>query len=232
MQRNNNHIIVIGIVLILLMLTYNMAMASGCTQEETGIWACIWTWLSMQNNSAGMQAVAGITQAVAAVITFFIMWQLGTTQNNISRQQMVISRIDKRYEFYRNLMDVITRGREDHPQYWSLKSDGYSVVVADYINSVSNILYVELEQLRKKIPFFFFSDESSSELTSLLETMLNDLVKIKKLHLEMLAEIDDSGHSNLSSLDDKINKAKKDATATYNKIDEVIQSEISLKNFK
>lgn len=83
MQRNNNHIIVIGIVLILLMLTYNTAMSSGGAQESTGIWA----WLNASNNAGAVQAIGNILQVIAAVLTFGAMVYLGYKQYNLSKQQ-------------------------------------------------------------------------------------------------------------------------------------------------
>lgn len=110
MQRNNNHIIIIGIMIILLVLTYNMALASDGSQESTGT---IMGWLTDSNNSSAVQAIGSIAQVIAAILTLGVMLYLGYKQNKISKKQIEISKAlslyEKKYKVYMELIKLLNK---------------------------------------------------------------------------------------------------------------------------
>lgn len=109
MQRNNNHIIIIGIVLILLMLTYNMAITpniSAAVDTEKSIVS----WI----------------QAFIAMLALFLSVYNMRQQKKATERQLNLSLYEKRYEIYTTVMKFIidVKKVQSHESFQELKRKG------------------------------------------------------------------------------------------------------------
>jgi hypothetical protein len=180
MQRNNNHIIVIGIVIVLLMLTYNMAIASsGSSQKSTEIISANWVWF---NASAGaIQAIAGITQAVAAIITFFLMWRLGKEQTRINTMK---GKQDIYDDLIKAIEDCTSAGRMIFLFGGKSLETPIVIKVDSPIIKFRTEMFAKLTTIKKvqeKI-YFLFNKKFSEEIEVLINTEVSVLTELNDLY--------------------------------------------------
>lgn len=183
-MKNKKNIIIIGIVAMLFIFLYNMAFASdGSSQESTGIWG----WLSCSGNSAAVQAIGSIAQAIAAIITFFLMWCLGKNQNKMSQQQITASVFDKRYRFCMKMLDQINEAITAEPVYNPESLQGNCIELTEYSRPARKNLNC-LKQSMEKLAFYF-SGADLDELKKLLDEAVQHSDKLIKIHLQHMTEV-------------------------------------------
>lgn len=221
MQRNKNHIIVIGIVLILLMLTYNMDMASSGTQESTGIWM----WLNASNNAGAVQAIGNILQVIAAVLTFGAMVYLGCNQYKISKQQtrlteeqkemtrrqINLSLYEKRYKIYKECQNLIRDFTMENIQFGEFDATNSW---RDYQERVRNRCYEFSRETQEKE--FLFDDDLVKIINDILD-MVQDLHGLSG-DVEGREDLNSHDFSRLVNQVEKIKKERENLNSKFKSI--------------
>lgn len=141
----------------------------------------LWCWLNNNSNSAAVQAIAGIGQMVAAIITLSVMIKLGRKQNEIARQQKDIAAYDKRNKLYMDLIQTldeirsleINSSHSINEKYWQFSHEFYS-------------LYYKFKNLSEEIPFLYNKEFSES----LINKILNKIDEAHKSQIINMEKID------------------------------------------
>lgn len=141
----------------------------------------VWCWLRNSTNSAAVQAIAGIGQALAAIITLGVMIRLGKKQNEIARQQRDIAAYDKRHKLYIDLIQTLDEMR-------SLEFNPADKLEIKYSRFSQEFypLYYKFKNLSEEIPFLFNKEFCKSipidELfTKLEEAHTSQIVNMEKM---------------------------------------------------
>lgn len=142
----------------------------------------LWCWLSSSSNSAAVQAMAGIGQALAAIITLGVMIWLGKKQNNIAKQQRDIAAYDKRYKLYIDLIQTLDeiRSLELNPsdnqneKYWRFSQEFYA-------------LYYRFKNLSEEL-YFLFDKQFCESLP--IKDILDKLEDAHKSQIENMGKLD------------------------------------------
>lgn len=142
----------------------------------------LWCWLSSSSNSAAVQAIAGIGQALAAIITLGVMIWLGKKQNNIAKQQRNIAVYDKRYKLYIDLIQTLDeiRSIEFNPsdnqneKYWRFSQAFYA-------------LYYRFKNLSEEL-YFLFDKQFCESLP--IKDILDKLEDAHKSKIENMVKLD------------------------------------------
>lgn len=142
----------------------------------------LWCWLSSTNNSAAVQAIAGVGQALAAIITLGVMIWLGKKQNEIAKQQRDIAAYDKRHKLYIDLLQTIDEMRNLELDPSDKTNQKYGIFSQEFY-----ALYYRSKNLSEEIPFLF--DKQFCETISIYE-ILNKLEDAHKSQIENMGKID------------------------------------------
>lgn len=142
----------------------------------------LWCWLSNSSNSAAVQAIAGVGQALAAIITLSVMIWLGKKQNEIAKQQRDIAAYDKRHKLYIDLIQTLDELRSlelnpsDNPaeKYWRFSQEFYA-------------LYYRFKNLSEELYFLF--DKQFCESIP-INKILDKLEDAHKSQIENMGKID------------------------------------------
>jgi len=113
----------------------------------------IWCYLSSNGNSAAVQAIAGMLQAGAAIITLGVMIWLGHKQSQIIKKQNNIVAYDKRHKLYVDLLQTLDQMISHEPsstENWNQESAFFS---RDFYS-----LYYKFKDLADEVPCLFEND--------------------------------------------------------------------------
>lgn len=154
----------------------------------------VWCWLSNSTNSEAVQAIAGVGQAVAAIITLSVMIKLGRKQNEIAetqkemaRKQFKFSLFEKRYNLYIEILDMINQSISDEPQYDPTNLKGNCIESTEY-NWRARENWFRLKLAKEKIRFLF-DDEFSEMMEASVEKAIKDSDELIKIHLNHVNDV-------------------------------------------
>lgn len=154
----------------------------------------VWCWLSNSTNSAAVQAIAGVGQAVAAIITLSVMIKLGRKQNEIAetqkemtRKQFKFSLFEKRYNLYIEILDMINQSISDEPQYDPYNLKGNCIESTEY-NWRARENWFRLKLAKEKIRFLF-DDEFSEMMEANVEKAIKDSDELIKIHINHVNDV-------------------------------------------
>lgn len=142
----------------------------------------VWCWLSNSTNSAAVQAIAGIGQALAAIITLGVMIRLGKKQNEIARQQRDIAAYDKRHKLYIDLLQTL-----DEMRSLELNPSDKSEVKYPKFSQEFYSLYYKFKNLSEEIPFLFNKEFCK---TIPIDEILTKLEEEHKSQIENMVKMD------------------------------------------
>lgn len=176
MQRNNNHIIVIGIVLILLMLTYNMAFNGSSGGESGSLFDCL------DSYSSAIQTAAALLALVISVYTF---WR----QKEMTRLQIKLSLYKERYSLYTEMQQYVYASNE----FFNLPS------YEDYVSGKAQIKEFAINVFESEHYKLLRSTSAQLLLVSKdIEFLLNTIKDKKKDVLEPINDFADCCRANIN----------------------------------
>lgn len=161
----------------------------------------LWCWLNSNSNSAAIQAIAGIGQALAGIITLVVMVWLGKKQNAIAerqkeiterqkemtRKQFKFSLFEKRYNLYIEILDMINQSISDEPQYDPANLKGNCIESTEY-NWRARENWFRLKLAKEKIRFLF-DDEFSEIMEASVEKAIKHSDELIKIHLNHFNDV-------------------------------------------
>jgi hypothetical protein len=175
-----------------------------------------------------VQAIGSIAQAIAAIITFFLMWRLGKEQNKISQQQITASLFDKLYRLCMKILDQVNEAITAEPVYDPENLKGSRTELTKYSRSARKnwcCLKQSMEQLE-----IHFSGADLDELEGLLDEAVKHSDELIEIHIKHMNEVyrclgvctDEKGWNN------QIEQAKESIQNFRDKISKTIKRLLSI----
>lgn len=154
----------------------------------------VWCWLSNNSNSAAVQAIAGIGQALAAIITLGVMIWLGKKQNEIAetqkemtRKQFQFSLFEKRNNLSTEILDTINNNIADEPIYDPDHLQGNCNESTEYRWRARENWY-KLKAAKEKVSLLF-DEEFSKTIETLVEKAIKNSDELIKIHINHVNEV-------------------------------------------